>query len=130
MTDRSRSPSIIRGSAETLAAYGAPAELQPARAIRRALAAARLKALDVGYVCVFAPQDIDAAFVEHVIRRAFGDHVNHIETDLRRAAGPPEADDAERACADWLAGGRASGAAAVNLGFDRRTRAIAVRVVE
>lgn len=125
---------MARGSADTLDEQGAPAELQPARAIRRALAAARLKALDVGYVCVVAPDDVDAAFVEHVIRRAFGDHVNHIETDLRRAAGASGGNggvnDAERACVDWLAAGRTLGAVAVHLGFGGRTRAFAVRVVE
>jgi hypothetical protein len=123
-----------QGAADTLDVQGAPAELQPARAIRRALAAARLKALEVGYVCVVAPEDIEAAFVEHVIHRAFGDHVNHIETDLRRVPHPSGGDgganDAERACVDWLAAGRTRGAVAVHLGFGGRTRALAVRVVE
>lgn len=106
----------LRGLALTTRAADTddPTDLQPARAIRRALADGRMSAREVGYAAVEAVGLDAGERAAHAVVRGLGRFASACALDIGDGAGP----GAGARCVRAIADGAASGAVALSLGAD------------
>jgi 3-oxoacyl-(acyl-carrier-protein) synthase len=108
----------LRGAAQTAADDGDGADLQPARAIRRALADAGLNAREVGLVAVHAVGPRARERAERAVSRGLGRFAAGV------AASFDDADVAAR-CVAAIERGEVSAAVALTIDPDAGNRALA-----
>jgi predicted naringenin-chalcone synthase len=117
-----------RGSAVTLDAEATDVSLQPARAIRRALADAGMKAAELGLVCVATPPGFAAPAIELVLELALSQHRQHVAVEVMELAAEPDQASGggpAQLCAKAVENGVVAGAVAVQLGYAQHTTAFA-----